>query len=92
MTKIVFPAALACLFCFPAAAGEISYDISGKTDLPYGYSDVSRRYEDLQKENSLESIGSFSASAEYQFNEDYSAVVYLDIMAATDKEVQNYIM
>ena len=90
MTKIVFPAALACLFCFPAAAGEISYDISGKTDLLYGYSDVSRRYEDLQKENTLEGIGSFSASAEYQFNEDYSAVVYLDVMAATDKEVQNY--
>ena len=90
MTKIVFPAALACLFCFPAAAGEISYDISGKTDLLYGYSDVSRRYEDLQKENTLEGVASFSASAEYQFNEDYSAVVYLDVMAATDKEVQDY--
>lgn len=73
-----------------AAAGELTYNISGYADALYGYSDVSSRYEKFDKNNNQVNLGYLSSSAEYDFNEDYRGGIYLNLMGGTDKEIQNY--
>lgn len=74
----------------PVWAGEISYSLSGNADLLYGYSDVSARYEALDKNNNYTGRGKLNAAAEYEINDDYSAGVYFNVMAGSGMEIQNY--
>ena len=73
-----------------ASAGEIRYDVSGDARMLYGYSDVGSRYESLDKNNNFPAEGALYFSAEKDFSNGYATGIYLDIMAASDKEVQNF--
>lgn len=71
-------------------AEDSSYAISGKLDALYGYSDVANPYEKLDKNNNQVNIGYISSGIEHEFNDEYSVGISLNLMAATDKEIQNF--
>lgn len=73
-----------------ALSGETSYTINGRTDLLYGYSDVSTRYERLDKNNNYVGNVHVNAAVEHDFNEKYSGGIYIDLMAGSGMEIQNY--
>ena len=73
-----------------ALSGETSYTINGGTDLLYGYSDVSTRYERLDKNNNYVGNVHVNAAVEHDFNEEYSGGIYIDLMAGSGMEIQNY--
>ena len=78
------------LFMTASAHAESGFDIAGDADFFYAYNDVSKPYEPLQKNNVLQAAGNLNASYSYSFSDDYSATLFLDLMAASDKEVQNF--
>ena len=78
------------LFMAASAHAESGFDIAGDADFFYAYNDVSKPYEPLQKNNVLQAAGNLNASYSYSFSDDYSAALFLDLMAASDKEVQNF--
>lgn len=87
--KLAFLSFLALIPC-KAHAGEWSFDYSGHAQALYGYSDVSERFEKLDKNNEGVGAGDVSMSATYELNEDYSTSFNLDLMAGVDQELQDY--
>lgn len=88
-----FGVAVGMAFCVEGQetyASSFDYDVSVSTQSLYGYADVAKRFENSVPNNHFENTGFFSASATYGFNDDYSLSFYLDAMAATDKEIQNF--
>lgn len=81
-------AVLLSLIAFPSllSAGEWTTEVSGGIDGLYGYGDVRS-----QKDNSrFTGSGRLDFSAEYAFSNDYQAGLYLDLMTALDKELEDY--
>lgn len=84
-------ALLSLLYTLPVQAGEWEFDASGSANALYGYSDVDSRYEKLNDNNHTPSDVDISLSAEYTFdNSAYKSGFYLDVMAAADKELEDY--
>lgn len=83
---------LALLTATPAVAqdGKWVFDAYGSANALYGYSDVERRYEKFDDNNNTPSNANINLSAEYEFNKDYKAGVYVDLMAGADKELEDY--
>lgn len=90
MKSKIFYTILASLLATTAQAGQWEYDYSGKATGLYGYSDVASQFEKQNSNNHGVGDGSLSASAKYVFNEDYTAGVYLDLMAGVDHELEDY--
>ena len=71
-------------------AGELTYEAGGSLRALYGYSDVSSRYQRFNDHNHTPAAGELNLSAGYDFNDDYTLSLHLDLSGATDKEVENY--
>ena len=78
------------VFMAASARAKSDFEIGGNADFFYAYNDVANPYENLQKNNVLQAAGNLNAAYSYFFSDDYSATVFLDLMAASDKEVQNF--
>ena len=87
IAKFIMPLMLAA---GTASASETILDVAGGARMLYGYSDVATRYEPLDQNNHYPASGFVYLSAEQDFDNGYSAAVYLDLMAASDKEIQNF--
>ena len=87
IAKFIMPLVLAA---GTASASETILDVAGGARMLYGYSDVATRYEPLDQNNHYPASGFVYLSAEQDFDNGYSAAVYLDLMAASDKEIQNF--
>lgn len=90
--KSLLSAVLLSVFAFPAlsAAGEWTADISGSVDGLYGYGDVDSGFSSQNGGSHFTGAGNLNFSAEYAFDDDYQAGLYLDLMAAADKELEDY--
>lgn len=83
---------LSALMLVPAPASAQEWDFDYSLDLTglYGYSETSSRYQDLYKRNHDYFNGELGLSAAYQFNDDYSLSLHLDLMGSVDKELKDY--
>lgn len=78
------------LFLPSWAQAEMSFEVNGNMDALYGYSDLSKEYEYKEDNNNVPTNYNLNTSLQYDFNEDYSASLNLDLMAGTDKELKDY--
>ncbi len=81
---------LLCFFSLPVSAGETSYSVSGRSDLLYGYSDVSSRYENFDKNNNYVGKFQLNTAVLHEFNDDYSGGLYFNLAGGSGIEIQNY--
>lgn len=73
-----------------AHAGEWDINVSGYAQGLYGYSHRPDRFKSNDKNNHGVGQGDVSFSADYTFNDDYSASVNLDVMGGIDQELKDY--
>ncbi len=73
----------AILFSHMAFAGEWEYGLSGHAQGLYGYSDV-------KEHNHGVGQGNIDSYAAYNFDDETSFSLHLDLMAGIDQELQNY--
>ncbi len=66
-----------------AAAGEWEYDVSGHVQGLYGYSDVKKHNHGVGQAN-------IDAHAAYNFDDETSFSLHLDLASGIDQELQNY--
>lgn len=93
MKKIFYPIlGVGLAFCLQknTLAADWTYDVGGQAYSLYGYADLDKNDVLAKSENHFENIGFLNASVTYSFNDDYSISWFLDVMGATDKEIQNF--
>ncbi len=90
--KSLLSAVLLAILTFPSMgfAGEWTTDIQGNIDVLYGYGDVDSDFSSQNGGSQATSSGNAEFSAKYEFNNDYQVELSLDVMAALDKELEDY--
>lgn len=88
--KRTIPFILAAAMFPVSAQAQLSYDISGSAIGLYGYSDLEKRFDD--KEHHSQGTGTFfiNSALNYEYNQDYSLSLNLDLMAGIDHHMKNY--
>ena len=74
----------------PVFAGEWDFSYSGHVQGLYGYSDLSKRFKHNDKSNHGVGQGDVGFTAQYTYNDDYSASLNLDVMGGVDQELEDY--
>lgn len=85
-----FPVFLAALFVPAAASAQMTYEFSGSAVGLYGYTDLEKRFESKEHHSQGTGTFSFNSSANYEFNEDYSLSLNLDVIAGVDHHLKDY--
>ena len=81
---------LFCLAPTVASAGSVETDFDLSLNNYYGYTDYSKPYNKLYKQNNLNTSLNLFGRATYEFNQSYSASLIGYFMIDSAKEVENY--
>lgn len=73
-----------------AFAGAFETDFDLTLDSYYGYTDYSKPYNKLQKQNNINASLNMFSRLSYEFNEDYKTSLIGYFMADSAKEIENY--
>lgn len=79
-----------CLVSSPVWAGEFFYDVSGVADSFYGYSNYAKKYRPYHKHSHTPAMAEIYTSGGYEFSENMSLKIGLDLQASDAKEVEDY--
>ena len=89
MKKILFLLSFATI-ASPVRAGTFEVDYGLDINSYYGYTDYSKPYNKMYKQNNLNSSFNAYGRITYEFNKDYAASLVGYLMVDTAKEIENY--
>lgn len=88
MKKI--PVILLALLTPNLAAAQITYDFSGAATGLYGYSNLEKRFDSQEHHSQGTGNLNLNTAINYQYSEDYSLSLNLDLMAGVDHYLKDY--